>query len=71
MELKIRRKIKGGANAWKKLDGCWEKYIYLRSKEVFRSGVTPVYLFGPDIMAMTKTLQEKVEVCANNRMRRT
>ena len=47
-----------------------EIHISQKQTGIFCSGVIPVYLFGPGIMAMTKTLHEKVEVCENNRTRR-
>ena len=60
----IRRKMKAGANAWRKVEGVMGDRRTHKGK-VLTSCVIPEYMYGLETMALTGKHQEKVQVCEN------
>ena len=64
-EVKVRRQIQAGANAWRKVDGVMlDRKISKKLKgKVLRMCVTPACLSGLETVAVTE--QQKLQVYEN------
>ena len=64
-DIEIRRRLTAVATAWRKVKGkIIDRLISCKLKEmVLTSCVTPTYMYGLEIMAVIKKVQEKVQVC--------
>ena len=71
-ETDICRRVQAVAGAWRKLEGVMgDRHISRKLKgNILNSCITPAYLDGLEIMAMTEKQQERLQVCENNWVRR-
>ena len=71
-EVRRRRRIQAGANAWRKVEGVMlDRKVSKKLKgKVIRTCVTPACLYGLETVALTEQQQQKLQVCESNWVRR-
>ena len=69
-EIEVRRRIKAGVNAWRKVEGVMLDRNKFEKAERKRTCVIPVCQYGMERVALTEQQQHKLNVCEYKLVRR-
>ena len=72
VEVKVRRRIQTGANAWRNVEGVMmaRKISRKLKGNVLDSCVVPASTYGVEMLALSELHQHKLRVCENSWLRR-